>query len=112
MFRLPFGVARACSLSFLLLFFSSALVVAQLETATISGQIVDSSGLRVAGAQVDLVDIDRGTSTSAAADNSGLYRFPSVHPGRYRMQVRASGFRVIDVTGLTVNVQDHLEQNF
>jgi Carboxypeptidase regulatory-like domain len=112
MFRLPFGVARACSISFLFFFFSSALVVAQLETATISGQIVDSSGLRVAGAQVDLVDVDRGTSTSAAADNSGLYRFPSVHPGRYRMQVRASGFRVIDVTGLTVNVQDHLEQNF
>ena len=28
------------------------------------------------------------------------------------MEVSADGFRIINVTGLTVNVQDHLEQNF
>jgi len=61
---------------------------------------------------VNLVDIDRGTSIGATTNNSGLYRFASVHPGRYRMEVRAAGFRLINVTGLTVNVQDHLEQNF
>jgi hypothetical protein len=112
MFRFSFDITRACIISFLLICFSSALVVAQVETATLSGQVVDSSGLRIAGASINLIDIDRGTSTAAATDSSGLYRFPSVHPGRYRMQVRASGFRVIDVTGITVNVQDHLEQNF
>ena len=112
MFRLPFCLVHACSISFLVMFFSSALVVAQVETATVSGQVVDSSGLTVAGARIDLVDIERGTSTRVITDNSGLYRFPSVHPGRYRMQVRSTGFRVIDVTGLTINVQDHLEQNF
>jgi hypothetical protein len=112
MFRLSHNLLRASSILFLAIFVSSALVVAQVETATVSGQVIDSSGLRVAGARIDLVDIDRGTSTTDATDNSGVYRFPSVHPGRYRMQVRATGFRVIDVTGLTVNVQDHLQQNF
>jgi hypothetical protein len=85
---------------------------AQSETATVSGQVVDPSGLNVTGAQVKLVDIDRDTSASSTTNNSGLYTFPSVRPGRYRIEVLAAGFRVVNVTGVTVNVQDHLEQNF
>jgi hypothetical protein len=85
---------------------------AQSETATISGQVVDPSGLNMKGAQVKLVDIDRDTSASITTNNSGLYTFPSVRPGRYRMEVIAAGFKVVNVTGITVNVQDHLEQNF
>jgi hypothetical protein len=83
-----------------------------METATISGQVVDPSGLSITGAQIRLVDIDRDTISSTTTSNSGLYSFPSVKPGRYRMEVAAPGFRVVNVTGLTANVQDHLEQNF
>ena len=85
---------------------------AQSETATVSGQVVDPSGLNIASAQVKLVDIDRDTSTSATTSTTGLYTFPSVKPGRYRMEVIAAGFKMVNVTGITVNVQDHLEQNF
>jgi Carboxypeptidase regulatory-like domain/TonB dependent receptor len=85
---------------------------AQSETATVSGQVVDPPGLDIAGAQVKLVDIDRDTSTSATTSTTGLYMFSSVKPGRYRLEVVAAGFKVVNVTGLTVNVQDHLEQNF
>src|SRR4029077_17482704 len=45
-------------------------------------------------------------------NNNGLYAFPSVRPGRYRMEVTAAAFKVVNVTGLLVNVQDHIEQNF
>jgi hypothetical protein len=85
---------------------------AQSETATVSGQVVDPSGLNIVGAQVKLVDIDRDTTTSVTTNATGLYMFPSVRPGRYRMAVTAAGFKVVNVTGLTINVQDHLEQNF
>jgi Carboxypeptidase regulatory-like domain/TonB dependent receptor len=85
---------------------------AQSETATVSGQVVDPSGLNVTGAQVKLVDIDRDTSTIVTTNNIGLYTFSSVKPGRYRMEVSAAGFRLVNVTGITANVQDHLEQNF
>jgi hypothetical protein len=114
MLRLPSGVIGNCPF-FLLLFLVTCLVhpaLAQLETATVSGQVVDPSGLSIAGAHVKLVDIDRDTTTSAATNNSGLYTFASVHPGRYRMEVDGTGFRKINVTGLTLNVQDHIEQNF
>jgi hypothetical protein len=85
---------------------------AQSETATVSGQVVDPSGLNITGAQVKLVDIDRDTGVSVSTNNAGLYTFPSVRPGRYRIAVTAAGFKVVNVTGVTVNVQDHLEQNF
>jgi hypothetical protein len=112
MIRLSLGVV--CKSCFLLLLVSLAAnsAFAQLETATVSGQVVDPSGLSITGAQVKLVDIDRDTATGTATNPSGLYTFPSIRPGRYRMEVTAAGFKVVNVTGMTVNVQDHLEQNF
>ena len=113
MLRLPHAVVGNCPSLFLLLLLTCLVrpALAQLETATVSGQVVDPSGLGVAGAHVKLVDIDRDTTTSAATNNSGLYTFASVRPGRYRLEVDAAGFRIVNLTGLTLNVQDHIEQN-
>ena len=105
-------VIRTCSLSLLIFSLVANFTWAQSEAATVSGQVVDPSGLNITGAQVKLVDIDRDTSAGATTNNSGLYTFPSVRPGRYRIAVTAAGFKVVNVTGVTVNVQDHLEQNF
>ena len=112
MLRLSFRVVGKPCLLLLLVSLAANSALAQLETATVSGQVVDPSGLSITGAQVELVDIDRDTSTSATTNGSGLYTFPSVRPGRYRMEVTAAGFKVVNVTGLIVNVQDHIEQNF
>ena len=109
--RLFRDLGRSC-FTLLLVSLAANYALAQLETATISGQVVDPSGLSITGAQVKLVDIDRDTTTGTTTKPSGLYTFPSVRPGRYRMEVTAAGFKVVNVTGLTVNVQDHLEQNF
>lgn len=112
MLRRSYRVVGHPCLLLLLLFLAANPAFAQLETATVSGQVVDPSGLRITGVQVRLVDIDRDTATATATNPSGLYSFPSVRPGRYRMEVRAAGFRLVNVMGMTVNVQDHLEQNF
>jgi hypothetical protein len=104
--------AANCFFCWLLFSIAANFAWAQSETATVSGQIVDPSGLNITGAQVKLVDIDRDTSAGATTNNSGLYTFPSVKPGRYRMEITAVGFKVVNVTGVIVNVQDHLQQNF
>ena len=110
---LSWGVlGKSCFLVLLMIALSATYVAAQLETGTVSGQILDPSGANIVGAQVKLIDIDRGTNIASTTNNSGLYTFPSVRPGRYRMEVEATGFKVVNATGLTVNVQDHLEQNF
>jgi hypothetical protein len=85
---------------------------AQSDTALVVGRVVDPTGLNVQGAQVELVDIDHENTSTTKTDSSGFYTFPNVRPGRYRMQVSASGFRTVNLTGLTINIQDNLEQNF
>ncbi len=112
MLRLSCGIMGKYCFLLLLVSLIASFASAQSETATLSGQVVDPSGLNITSAQIKLVDIDRDTSTSVTTNNTGLYTFPSVRPGRYRMEVVAVGFKVVNVTGITVNVQDHLEQNF
>jgi hypothetical protein len=85
---------------------------AQSETATISGLVTDTSGAPVAGAEVQLQSVERGTVSSTTSNGSGIYFFASVQPGRYRASVRLTGFRQLDLVGLIANVQDHIEQNF
>jgi hypothetical protein len=112
MTRLTIGIDRYNLLLLVVALLSSCLAFAQSETATLSGRVSDPSGLSVRGAQVNLIDIDRGVAAETRTDRSGSYRFASIHPGRYRIEVRAEGFRVINLTDLIVNVQDHLQQNF
>lgn len=108
--RTSHAVTLSCLLALTIL--SLEMAIAQTDSATVSGRVVDPSGFIVAGARVTLVDIDRETATIVSTNSSGLYTFRGVHPGRYRMEVAAKGFRVVNVTGLTVNTQANLEQNF
>ncbi|HEY6351199.1 MAG TPA: carboxypeptidase regulatory-like domain-containing protein [Candidatus Angelobacter sp.] len=94
------------------LVFSTSVVLSQTESATVSGRITDSSGAVVAGTQVQIQSIERGTVWEATSNGAGIYSFPSVQPGQYHMTVRKVGFRQVEFVGLVLNVQDHVEKNF
>jgi hypothetical protein len=86
--------------------------LAQTETGTIRGSVIDPTGAVVTNASVRLIDTDRGAQSEVATGSTGLYTFARVRPGHYQMEVEKSGFRLMRLTGITVNVQDNLEQNF
>lgn len=85
---------------------------AQAESASIRGSVIDPSGAVVPGAMVRLIDVDRGSQTEVATGNGGFYAFATMRPGHYRIEVEKSGFKFVRLTGISVNVQDNLEQNF
>src|SRR6266852_4840400 len=87
-------------------------VVGQTESATVSGLVTDRTAAAVSGAEVRLQSVERGTVTTTTTNNAGIYIFPSVHPGQYQISVQKQGFKQIDLLGLIVNIQDHIEQNF
>jgi hypothetical protein len=101
----------ACICSILLLAFAE-LATSQTETGTVSGLVTDSSGAVVAGAEIELQSVDRGSVERTPSNSTGIYFFPSVQPGRYQITVRKDGFKQLDFLGLIVNVQAHIEQNF
>jgi len=98
---LPFVLILAVSISY-----------AQTETSTIYGSVTDPTGAVVPNATVHLIDTERGLKNEVATGTSGFFSFPTVHPGHYQMEVEKSGFKLLRLTGITVNVQDNLEQNF
>lgn len=85
---------------------------AQTETGTIYGSVTDPTGAVVGNATVRLIDIDRGIQAEIATASIGFYTFAGVRPGHYRMEVEKTGFKLVRLTGITVNVQDNLERNF
>src|SRR5712664_3472171 len=87
-------------------------VVGQTETATVSGLVADRTGAAVPGAEVRLQSVERGTITTTTTNDAGIYVFPNVHPGQYQISLQKQGFKQVDLLGLIVNVQDHIEQNF
>lgn len=87
-------------------------VIAQTESARISGVVTDPSGAVVIEAEVILTNVEQGTSTTAITNRVGVYVLPGVRPGQYRMSARKTGFKTVDVLGVIVNVQDRLEENF
>src|SRR6266851_5045508 len=111
MMTLPRLLQIACSLLFVVLWFACA-VVGQTETATVSGLVTDRTAAAVSGAEVRLQSVERGTVTITTTNNAGIYVFPSVQPGQYQISIQKQGFKQVDLLGLIVNVQDHIEQNF
>src|SRR6266851_4108571 len=96
---------------FMILWFACG-VVGQTETATVSGLVTDRTGAAVPGAEMRLQSAERGTVTSTTTNDAGIYVFPSVYPGQFQISVHRQGFKQVDLLGLIVNVQDHIEQNF
>src|SRR5262249_3348118 len=69
---------------------------AQAQTSTtgdIAGTVVDQSGAAVAGADVSLTSIDKGTVQHGKTDSQGAYRFALLEPGTYDVHVESQGFQ-------------------
>jgi TonB family protein len=95
--RCPQGVAGAiASLAFIAIAPSLAAAQGAAAPGTILISVRDSSGTRIAGAQVSV----RGTELYGVTDEQGQLQLRSIQPGRVRLDVRRLGFRptALDVT--------------
>jgi carboxypeptidase family protein/TonB-dependent receptor-like protein len=88
----------------LLILAGSTFVQAQTVTGTVQGMVRDASGGVLQNAEVKARNIDTGAELTTTTNSEGLYRFPSVLPGRYNFAVSAQGFRRNEITDVTVNV--------
>lgn len=81
--------------SFAVICVSTMLVVngfAQTGTSVVTGTIKDGQGNVIPGATVTLTG-GQGTSRTATTGSGGVYTFPAVAPGTYRIEVSAQGFK-------------------
>jgi len=78
--------------SFLGLFIWPAAAIAQQQLATLQGTITDQTGAVVPGVTVTAIAIDTGVARTAVSSQAGVYRLPSLEPGRYHVSAELTGF--------------------
>ncbi|HWZ00708.1 MAG TPA: TonB-dependent receptor, partial [Edaphobacter sp.] len=81
------------------------------STATLSGIVTDPSGAVVPGAQVIVHSLATGLDRQLVTDSAGLYVAPSLVPGDYQVQTKASGFSTYTVKQVTLDVDQHVTVN-
>lgn len=89
-------------------FLSAALpIAAQVTTGTIFGTVTDPTGATIVGANVTVLDQDKGTSVTRKSDAEGSFTVPFLIPGIYRVTVEQPGFKKAEQKDITVAVDAH-----
>lgn len=86
--------------------------LAQVNTATLSGLVMDPQGLGIKSATVTLTNKATGAARSTVCDDNGHYSFVSLTPGSYKVSVDGgSGFSPLTAEDLIVEVGGDVSYN-
>src|SRR5690242_7400634 len=77
---------------------------AQVTGATLSGMVADPGGAGVPDAAITATNTQTGVITKTVSDTSGSYVMHSLAPGTYNVAVEKPGFRIKNLTGITLQV--------
>lgn len=92
--------AAAVSLCF------ASCVYSQSTSSAIVGTVVDTANAVVPAAAVTLTGEGTGATRTASTDNEGLFRFPDLIPGNYRVEIQVNGFKTQVVSAISLNSQE------
>ncbi len=71
----------------------------------ITGEVRDATGASVPGANITATNTATNAIRTSATNEVGLYAFPSLIPGNYRVRVEAPGFKSVTRTNIELQVQ-------
>src|SRR5437016_12637379 len=99
-----FMAIRYFSFALLGLALCTQLAFAQVNTATISGTVHDSSGAVLPGANVAIQNQDTGISRTVTTNETGRYSAPALGLGNYRVTAQLQGFQSQVRSGIALTV--------
>ena len=79
-------------------------VYGQVVTATLYGNVTDSSGAAIPAASVTAQNAETGVAVTGSTNEAGSYSFPSLLPGTYNLTVARPGFSTQVTSGITLLV--------
>jgi carboxypeptidase family protein len=74
------------------------------STTSLRGVITDSSGGVIAEASVTMTSTENGAVRTSVTDANGVYNFPQVAPGNYKLVAEKAGFAKMTRTNITLLV--------
>ena len=90
----------------------SLIAWAQVDTATVTGTVRDTTGAVLPNATVTARETDTGISTAATSDNNGNFVITPLKIGRYSVTAEATGFRTETRENIVLDVQQNLRLDF
>jgi Carboxypeptidase regulatory-like domain len=105
----PCGVRLAFLLATLFVIFSAQALA---QDATVVGTITDPSGAAVPNVALTITNTDTGVTRNLPSNGDGQYVAPDLHIGHYSVRATASGFKVAEQKGITLNVGDRMRVDF
>jgi hypothetical protein len=82
-------------------------VAAQVDSATLSGTITDSSGAAIPGASLEIVSQVTGLRRTTQSNASGSYSFSLLPIGLYTVNASLKGFRTVSMKDVRLGVGDN-----
>ena len=81
--------------------------------ASVSGTVTDPTGAVIPGANIQIENVNTGASRETVSDSAGLYTFPQMQPGTYKITAKAQGFQNVTISDVrllvnspaTINIQ-------
>jgi hypothetical protein len=78
----------------------------------IAGEVRDGTGAVVPNATITVTNVSVNSSRTMPTNESGLYSFPSLVPGKYSVRIVAAGFKTITRTDIELQVQQTARVDF
>lgn len=78
----------------IIIFLVAILSISLNSFAQIQGDIVDPNEKGVPNAIIIAIDSVRNTADTVKSDHRGFYEFKNLKPGKYKIEVKASGFKL------------------
>ncbi len=87
------------------------ILIAQNDTAVLSGRVVDPSGLGVPGAHIRLSRQSTAATRESLSAIDGAYRLELIEPGDYSLSVSADGFKTQEYKSIHLQVAQASQLN-
>ena len=95
-------------LTLLLAVLLAAPLMAQQGKGSISGTVTDASGASVPLASVRIVNADTNATVQLTTNDEGYFTAPALPVGAYTVAVEKQGFKRVNRTGITLQVDQHV----
>lgn len=97
-----------CLVALVLVFIACGSLVssAQVTTAAVRGAVTDEQGAIIVGARVTITNTETSFSRAMVTGSDGVYNFPDLPLGAYKISFEHAGFQTGGQTGIVLHVDD------
>jgi hypothetical protein len=86
--------------------------IAQSSNASLGGTVADASGALIPGVSITATNTATGIVNTVVSNETGVYQFPPLQPGTYKVSAELPGFQTSAYNNVTLGISQQVRLNF